>query len=294
MLRPGLARGFTLIEMMVSLVIGFAVVGALLAAYMASFQSGRHNDAMVQVTEDATLALSVMRQQVAQAGFSTAQGATDSGLVVHTFPAILGCAQANFRDLQTTVLTPSSCGTSAAVGTAPDAVEIAFEASVLPGGSSNSILGGTSGSDPLDCLGNSFARTHDAAHGDYFLNDSKFYVASGTLYCHGPGNAAGAAVAQNVESLQVRYGVKGVDADGADTGQIAYYAPAPPIGAADWSRVVAVSLCVQVRSVAKVIDTASIATLGGYVDCGNVRRTSTDGYLRRTFSTTVALRNRLP
>src|SRR3954454_19721370 len=63
-------RGLTLIELMVSLVIGFAVVGALLAAYMASFRSSAHNDATVQVAEDATLALNVIRTQVAMAGYT--------------------------------------------------------------------------------------------------------------------------------------------------------------------------------------------------------------------------------
>ena len=57
--------GFTLIEVMVALAIGLAVVGALIAAYLASFASGRHTDAIVQITEDAALALNVMRQQVA-------------------------------------------------------------------------------------------------------------------------------------------------------------------------------------------------------------------------------------
>ena len=79
---------------------------------------------------------------------------------------------------------------------------------------------------------------------------------------------------------------------GAD--QVAYYDVAPPIGAPEWADVVAIRLCVQVRSAAKVLDAESMATLGAYVDCGNVRRTSNDGVLRRTFSTTVVLQNRLP
>jgi len=57
--------------------------------------------------------------------------------------------------------------------------------------------------------------------------------------------------------------------------------------------VVSVNLCVQVRSAAKVLDQSSFATLGGWIDCRNAQRTTTDGYMRRTFTTTIVLQNKL-
>jgi type IV pilus assembly protein PilW len=288
------AAGFTLIEMMVALAIGLAVVGALIAAYIASFQSGRHNDAMVQITEDATLALNVMRQQVAQAGFSVPHGVGEGGLVLHAFPAIAGCEAANFSDLQANILVSANCGPTNPDQSTPDALEVAYEGSVLPGSASNGILGGAGGQQPLDCLGNSFAKTHDDATGDsYWLNDSKFYVAGGSLYCHGPGNAAGAAVVQNVETLQVTYGMAAAPAGTAGAGQIIYYDVAPHAGSPLWANVVSVNLCVQVRSATRVLEKAATPTLGSWIDCRNASRTATDGYMRRTFSTTIVLQNKL-
>ena len=292
--RRSAAAGFTLIEMMVSMAIGLAVIGALIAAYLASFSSGRYSDALVQITEDATLALNVMRQQVAQAGYSQLHGVGEGGPVLHTFPALAGCAAAGFVDLQAGILSPANCKAAAADADAPDALEVAHEGSVLPAKSSNGILGGSDNQQPLDCLGNSFAKTHDAATGDdYFLDDSKFYVADGSLYCHGPGNAAGAAVVQNVETLQVRYGMAAAPAGTPGAGQIIYYGTAPPAGSALWANVVSVNLCVQVRSAAKVLDARAASTLGGYVDCRGAQRTATDGYLRRSFTTTIVLQNKL-
>ena len=286
--------GFTLIEMMVALAIGLAVVGALIAAYLASFASGRHTDAIVQITEDAALALNVMRQQVAQAGFSQPHGAGSGGMVLHAFPAIVGCKAANFVDLNAGILASGNCKSSDPAAAAPDSLEVAYEGSVLPGNASNGILGGTGSSQPLDCLGNSFPKTHDDATGDdYWLNDSKFYVADGSLYCHGPGNAAGAALVQNVETLQVTYGMAAAPAGSPGAGQIIYYDMAPPAGSALWANVVSVNLCVQVRSATKVLDKKSSATLGGWVDCRNAQRTASDGYLRRTFTTTIVLQNKL-
>ena len=293
--RRGLAAaGFTLIEMMVALAIGLAVVGALIAAYLASFSSGRHTDALVQITEDATLALNVMRQQVAQAGFSQPHGAGDGGMVLHTFPGIVGCEAAGFVDLQASIRVPTNCGTSDSDPSAPDALEVAYEGSVLPAKASNGILGGAGSSQPLDCLGNSFAKTHDDATGDdYWLNDSKFYVSGGSLYCHGPGNAAGAAMVQNVETLQVTYGMAAAPAGAPGARQIIYYDVAPPPGSPLWANVLSVNLCVQVRSPTKVLDKGAIPTLGGWVDCHNAQRSGSDGYLRRTFSTTIVLQNKL-
>jgi type IV pilus assembly protein PilW len=287
------ATGFTLIEMMVSLVIGLAVVGALVAAYVASSQSGRHNEAMVQITEDATLALSVMRQQVAQAGFSMPRAA-EAGWRLHAFPAVLGCEAANFRDLQAGILGSAGCDAPGRDPSSSDALEVAYEGSVLAGATSNGILGGASGKEPLDCLGNSFPKTADPANGDYYLIDSKFYVSGGSLYCHGPGNSAGAVVVQNVETLQLAYGMALAPAGMAGADQVAYYDVAPPAGSPLWANVVAVAICVQVRSAAKVLDTAATATLGGYVDCRNATRASSDGYLHRSFSTTIVLQNKLP
>ncbi len=288
--------GFTLIEMMVALAIGLAVVGALIAAYLASFSSGRHSDALVQITEDATLVLNVMRQQVAQAGFSQPHGVGEGGgFVLHAFPAVAGCRAANFTDLQASIAVPTNCQSANPDPATSDSLEVAFEGSVLPGNASNGILGGTGGSQqPLDCLGNSFAKTHDEATGDdYWLNDSKFYVAGGSLYCHGPGNAAGAAIAQNVEALRVTYGMAAAPAGAPGAGQIIYYDAAPPAGSPLWANVVSVKLCVQVRSAAKVIDKAAAPTLGTWIDCASAQQASIDGYMRRTFTTTIVLQNKL-
>ena len=299
--RPAFARrrhcgaGFTLIEMMVAMAIGLAVVGALIAAWLASFSSGRHSDALVQITDDATLALNVMRQQVAQAGFSQPHGVSaGGGLVLHTFPAIVGCEGAPFVDLQSSILVPANCQPTDPDPSASDTLEVAYEGSVLPAKASNGILGGSGSPQPLDCLGNSFAKTHDDATGDdYWLNDSKFYVSAGNLYCHGPGNAAGAALAQNVETLQVTYGMAAAPAGSPGAGQIIYYDVAPHPASPLWANVVSVKLCVQVRSPTRVLDKGAAATLGTWVDCRNAQRTSTDGYMRRTFTTTIVLQNKL-
>lgn len=283
----------TLIELMVAFVIALVVVGTLLAVTLASLRNDRHNEALAQITDDAAFALAVMRQQVAQAGFALPRGAAGSALAVPAFPAVLGCHAANFHDLQARIVAPPSCDVPSAAPDASDALAVAHEGSVLAGPVSNALLGGPSGNEPLDCLGNTFAKTPDPAVGDYWLDDSKFYVSGGSLYCHGPGNAGGAALVQNVEVLRVRYGLS-TAAAASGVAQVTGYDAAPAMGSPAWAGVLAVGLCLQMRSGAKVLDAGSRATLGAYVDCDGVARASTDGYLRRTFSTTIALQGRLP
>ncbi|MGN6526133.1 MAG: PilW family protein [Burkholderiaceae bacterium] len=293
--RPRRPAGFTLVELLVSAAIALVVVAALVAAYLATVQGSRYNDARLQMTEDAAMALNVVRQHVAQAGFGVARGVAGGRLVVPSFPAVRGCEAGSFADLGAPVTAPLAC--RPAPGSGPDlsdTLEVAHESSALPAASSNGILGGAGGGQPLDCLGNTFPKTHDAIVGDYWLDEAKFYVEGGSLMCHGPGNAAGAALMQDVETLQVTYGVAAADPGTPGGGQVAFYDSAPAADSTEWARVVAVSVCIQVRSASKVVDGRAAATLGAWIDCRNVLRRASDGYLRRAFSTTVVLHNRLP
>jgi type IV pilus assembly protein PilW len=285
---PRRQSGFTVVELMVSLVVGFAVVGALLAAYMASFRGSRHNDAMVQMAEDATLALNVMRAQTAMAGYSAVLGTNPGGIIVHDFAVtpVFGCAASQFGDLAADITVAVPCNATADPS---DTLEVAYEAN--SGSGSNDILGsGASANVPLDCLGNTIPPHTDSHPGTFYLNDSKFYVQNGALYCHAAGATPGAPLVDHVEKLKVSYGLS----DGTTKNQIVTYAPAPVKASADWARLVSVTICIEVRSAEKVLDQTNVASLSTYVDCAGVRQTTlTDGYLRRSFATTVVLQNRL-
>jgi type IV pilus assembly protein PilW len=271
--------GFTLIELMVSLAIGMAVVGALLAAYFAAMTTSRHSDALSQMAEDATLALNVIRNQVSQAGFSMVTGLTGTPptMVRNAISApIFGCEGANFVD-------PSAANGTATcnpTGTAPDAIEVAYEATNATG--SSAVL---ANGKPVDCIGNNYA----AQPGGWYLNDSKFYISNGTLYCQGPSGAA--PLVDHVENLQVRYGIASGKWGDPGSNQILYFSTADQVGT--WDFVTGVNICVQVRSADKVVTSDQADALGSYFDCDNIQQQNSDGYMRRTFTTTIVLQTHI-
>jgi type IV pilus assembly protein PilW len=118
----------------------------------------------------------------------------------------------------------------------------------------------------------------------------RYYVKDLTLSCATAGGT-GQALVPNVETLQITYGVSsGWQIDQPDKRRPVRYVDATQV--TNWADVVAVHLCVLMRSSEPVLDKGETAT-HGYTDCDGTAQTATDGYLRRAYATTVALRNRV-
>jgi hypothetical protein len=136
-----------------------------------------------------------------------------------------------------------------------------------------------------DCLGNTFDATEDGGR-HYYLSYSRFFLREGSLWCRGPGAAGPQVLVENVADLQFRYGV-------AAPGQtrVVRYLDATAVGvAAAWPQVVAVQVCLLMRSATEVLDEPA-----PYRGCepGAEPRQPTDRRLYRAFSATIALPNRL-
>lgn len=306
-MRPHLPRhairlgqaGFTLVELMVAILIGFAVVGALLAAYMAAYRSTLHNDALSEVTEDATLALNAIRAQAAMAGYSAVTvDRTTQSMNGRGFSWLFGCSKQNFPGPPYIPLQVDS----ACTGTSnSDTLEVAYEArdATFAGGSSNAIL--NEAGNPLDCLGNPIPPTTDST-GTYYLADSKFYVSDGKLYCQGAGDVTkGAPLVDNVDHMTVLFGFSGTSKSNYDgvSAQIQHYAAAPSSGASTdaWKvDLASVTVCIEVHSTSVALESNGGATdpLANFVDCtGTLRQSPPDGRLHRSFSTTIVFQNKL-
>jgi type IV pilus assembly protein PilW len=206
-------QGVSLVEMMVALAIGLVVVGAVFVSYLGTNTSGRQSTSLAQMTEDGTVALNLLRTQIAMAGYSRATAVTQStdasgnttfemtraynGLDNDHNDFIVGCdgAMGGFandnrdKDLNISDL---SCQTVAATKEdekGPDAIAVAYEADT-----SNTMGIGASGSTPTDCLGRELL-VRTPGHGitsNAYVASNRFYLATGPggeseLYCQGNG-----------------------------------------------------------------------------------------------------------
>ena len=125
-----------------------------------------------------------------------------------------------------------------------------------------------------DCLGNATAPSKQAVN-LYRIN------AQGQLECLGNGSVTAGVLLDDVEDMQLLYGQP------IATGYTYVSAADAAKGDVDNVRV-----CLLFRAKA---DATSRANSGQtYLDCQGAEQTATDGFLRRTVTMTVALRNRIP
>lgn len=263
-------RGFSLIELLISMIIGLVVIGAMMAAYLGTGVSSRNTRALAQITEDASVALNVLRSQIGMAGYAAptavnADGEFDLALVGAT---LMGC-DGDFSDLNRGI-GDLSCGADAE----SDAIAVAYQADER-----NSVVG--SGGAPLDCLGNSIPL--DAG---IRVAYSRFYVSGGQLMCRGPGADEPAALVENVETMQITYGV-GDNGSGRNN-QVVRYEEASDMTAQEFLDTVSVRVCVVISSAEAVMDQET-----SYVGCGGNSVNPGDKKMYRAFTSTIVLQNRL-
>ena len=317
-------QGFSLVELMVSLTIGLVISIAAMSAYLGSANASRVSAAQARMDEDGQTALKFLSQQIRLAGanpvqngraldyrrnpvFSTTYVGGTSTAYTTTLPtftpaytlsafSIRGC-DGTFTNLASaTNLDGLTCAGTAS--TSPDSIAVSYEADAY-----NTIK--TSTGAATDCLGSALTTvtTSVALVATFAVADNRFYIDSSTagvpsLYCKGIATTTAQPIVENVEDMQFKYGSVSATAT-LTTDTIAGYLGAVDIeptgtstatAATNWGRILAVRICVVVRSENPVVaDTNS----GQYYKCdGSLDTAKTDLRLRRAYSTTVVLRNR--
>ena len=299
---PRRIQGRTLVELMIAITLGIILTGVLIAAYLATGTSSRQATAISRMNEDATIALSLISGQLRMAGFSIPRKGVSSA------SALVDGAQTSVPDRNfigagiracdrgftssTVAFADLSCATTA---TGAAAFAVRFEGADTAGTDAFRFLLPPN----LDCLDQAIGAkesTTGALGLSYPLVESRFWVAANTssgtsdLSCLGNGGANSQPMVQNVQDMRLRFGVAR-DSQSSDVEQYLDAAGVEKLtGSVDqkWSRVVTVRLCLLMRSAA-----ASPADTGGrYFDCDGKPASSSDGFIRRAYTQTVALRNR--
>jgi type IV pilus assembly protein PilW len=292
-------QGFTLIEMMVSLTIGLFLVGALIVTYLGNLQSSRASIALTQMSEDGQAALGLITQSLRQTSYNPRQPVTGD---VHDLK--LGGLTLFACDTGFSTISDAMPSLTCAGGAGPGAIAMAYL-----GDRFNGIL--TSDGKVSDCVGSGIDPITDSS-GNYTVVQNRYYLANGSLMCAGSGGANPFTNPQpfvdNVDDLKVSFGVSSpTGTDALATGYLSASQVGPLNGSngvfndadfmaltpvARWDKVISARVCVVMRSSGVVLEGGS-ANPPQYNDCDGVLQTIKDGRLRRAFSATVLLRNRI-
>lgn len=314
--RPQRALGFSLVELMIAITIGMAIIGAALTAFLSASTAGRASNAQSRMNEDAQAALDILSQQIRMAGNNPKQPgytlAAPRNPITNTV-SLRGCGS-TFTNIKPVGPTPAATNVAALscpAGASAHSIAVSYEADQY-----NTIP--TAGGVPTDCIGKSLPAqtasvnqitsptTTAPSNVTFYEADNRFYIDTSanitntSLYCYG--NGAGSTpqpLVDNIEHLEFTYGTSPA---ASGDGTIAGYLTASSIetdntvvalatAAERWSRVVAVRICVVARSEQPVAPDAASAQ---YLKCdGTLETNPPDLRLRRAYYTVVSLRNRV-
>ena len=272
------SRGVSLIEVMISLVIGLVVVGAVIVSMIGSGNAGRFQAAYGQMNDDAQLGLSILSREIQMAGYSLPTG------VVNTAGAGTPTFDFSFTSMGTSTFVfgcdngfASATAATVACGTATTpAFEVVYEA--------DSATTAPAAGTPSDCVGSAIAGPAP------YVARNRFFISTGPsgrpeLYCASDKvGGSSQQIVENIETMRVWYGVQVA----AAPRQVVRYVSAADINAVvppDWNNVISVRICLLVRSAEPVLTTGGEDTLT-YQDCGSAAQTSADRRLRRAYFTT--------
>ncbi len=279
------ARGVTLIELLISIVIGLVVVAAVMVTFVNTGKAGRYEAALNQMNQDAQVALNMLSREVQLAGYVS----PGNSLGLNVTP-LFGCDASRsvtpgaIPFVDATVTGQPACSATVAAPTV-SALEVVYEADIYD------TVPRTTG-EPTNCDGLAAPVTGaiSIARNRYFVDR----VAGGRpeLYC--ASNAALSAkvsIMENVEEMQIWYGVIAA----ATPNQVIRYAQAGDVNAqpaGEWNNVMSARICLLMRSAEPVLSGDDATS---YLDCSSQSQnySAGDRYLRRAYFTTATVRSKM-
>ena len=270
-------QGYTLVELMISVVIGLFIIAGVFQIYLSSRAASNLQDRMSNVQENGRFALFFLQRSIRKAGFpkSTALNPfTDT-------PSNATCPMA---------VTTANCA-STPVGTCNGA------------GSTDSDQIAVCYQGTQDCLGQPIpASASSGVVADVFSIKTDTTTGVSQLMCRGylngsPLENGAQTLVDGIVNMQVQYGVDDVPVDGYAN----VYVTANNV--TNWDRVVAVRVSLLVSTNSNAAETASGAVIGdtasdaqGYqvLEQSLPSTYLSTGVRGRIYTTTIELRNRTP
>ncbi len=281
--------GLTLIELLISMVIGLFLLSGIASSYIASKKASVSRNQTSLLEDNGRFALEAITKSLEHTGYAPNILMADpfihapADVVADTCP-----------DATTNVSALSLANFTAATITADNDADVQDSIGAIFHGSDDFFI---------DCAGNSMPAVvpvgcrlqplpainlnPDSAkiYNSFFIDD-----VNKTLMCAGSRSPAVATIAEGVENIQFLYGL-----DTDTNGLVNRYANATTINAStadnlDWAGVISIQVAILVRSLKPVKNNSESKQ---FTLLDQVVTTPSDKYQRAVFSTTILLRNTL-
>lgn len=286
---------------MVGILISGIVLAAILLNVATTARSSVLQSQQSAMIENGQFALSLLGKNIRNAGYESLTRVESPVIDRKRFGKyILGCESGIISDTASTL---PAWGAQCQNSGNNDAIAVRYQGGLLTMLPKDGDSVDSSIYQAVDCAGKAVTDTVKRSDGeDIFIVDNRFYISSDDeLVCWGNGDATARPVAQNIEKLQLSYGVSDrvVNNSGFTllAGQTTRYMTATELvnkygisgeGEADpWERVTSVRVCVQVKSSEPIFSASSY----DYTDCDGNIQTSSDSHIRRALFTTVDVSN---
>jgi type IV pilus assembly protein PilW len=290
-------RGFTLIELMITLLLSLTITFGISQVLISSNKSALTADGMSQSQETGRFAISFLAKSIRQAGTPTVNDNNKPDIedsVIIATPAFISCTQ--YASLNS-----DECIFEGAGGKTQDNITIM---TAPPHGDRLAVSFVTNADTLRDCTGSTGYIIGAAANSTpYKVNERiintfwvEFDVLSGmnSLYCQGhffdgtevKGSSAKQAIASGVEAIHFLYGEANTALAGAKNRNVSKFVAADDV--TNWDRVYSVRVSMMTRSITDATDNN---TLRSYVLLDAEPYAMTDAVNRQVFTTTYTVNN---
>lgn len=317
--------GLSLVEMLISITIGLVVIAGILSVYAGGSTATSLVHAQNQMNEDAQLALGILTNELRQAGFRhtnanrppawrsnpliaspTAVVSPVNSTATNTVTASLFACSTQFSSASVADIHNLTCGSD----TSSFSLALTYEADAYSPSKTNT-------GKAADCLGNAIGTqsftilgTGTFATSTTVLSvvDNRYFVQNGSLKCVGNASlsAGPQALVENVVSMELTLGLGTPTATSSATvtGRLTPTQIGPvKVGESEsnvasslaglsmierWNLVRTVKICLVIQS-----ERAVLSEDAYYHDCSGSVQSTVGRKLRRAFTTTVILRNRI-
>lgn len=263
--------GLSLIELLIAMFIGLFLLAGISSSYLYSKKSSIYHDQFSMLEDNGRIALEIMSKTIQLTGYSTNKAVP---LLPNKFikskPVSKTCSGADNSVINTNFPADSTLD--------------------LPNGDSIGVVYLGNSEITTDCSGETLpascqigsANTTNSEAAQIF---STFYLDNANnLICVGSRDTEKLVIAENVENIQIMYGI---NTDDSPDRSVERYVNANDI-AGLWDNVASVQIALLVRSEKEVLDTAESKK---FTLLDQEVTTLSDRYQRAVFTTTVSLRN---